>query len=170
MWQTVDDLLDGGCKCRSGQRGGAGGCPRLATPTRAAGETCETSLPSHLPLTPLLHRKQEVGDFLDEDEKAEAGKAAVRIAPGLDTFGAAASTAARDAAEAEAAARFQEALPGLLPAELLAPVAESLGGLQTSVIRQQNPGSVKGTTASGPHKTHGHEGGSGARTAGLAVT
>jgi len=67
-----------------------------------------------------------VDDFLDEDEKQEAAKSAVAVAPEFDTFGALAAARARDAAEAEAAAR-SEVLPGLLPADLLAPIAESLG-------------------------------------------
>lgn len=65
-------------------------------------------------------------DFLDEDEKAEAARSSVTVAPGFDTFGASAVERARGAAEAEAAAR-SEVLPGLLPADLLSPVAESLG-------------------------------------------
>lgn len=65
-------------------------------------------------------------DFLDEDEKQEVAKSAVAVAPEFDTFGASAAARARDAAEAEAAAR-SEVLPGLLPADLLEPIAESLG-------------------------------------------
>jgi hypothetical protein len=72
-------------------------------------------------------RQQQVDDFLDEDERDAAAKAAVAVAPEFDTFGAAAAGRARAAADAEAGERYREAIPGLLPAELLAPVADSIG-------------------------------------------
>ena len=72
-------------------------------------------------------RQQQVDDFLDEDERDAAAKAAVAVAPEFDTFGAASTLRAREAAEAEAGERHREAIPGLLPAELLTPVADSIG-------------------------------------------
>ncbi len=79
---------------------------------------------------PSRRRQQQVADFLDEDEAAEAARAAPRIAAGFDTFGAAAAAEARGAAAAEAAAR-SELLPELLPAELLAPVRRSVGACRS---------------------------------------
>lgn len=72
-------------------------------------------------------RQQTVEDFLDEDEKEAAAKSAVAVAPEFDTFGSTAAERARQAADAEAADRSKESIPGLLPAELLAPVADSIG-------------------------------------------
>lgn len=71
-------------------------------------------------------RKQQVSDFLDEDEAAEAATKSLRVAPGFDTFGAAAVGDARAMAAAEAAKR-SDRLPDLLPSELLAPVQKSIG-------------------------------------------
>jgi hypothetical protein len=68
-----------------------------------------------------------VDDFLDADEKEANARTAVLVAPEFDTFGATAAERAREAAEAEAGQRFKDAIPGLLPAELLAPVADSIG-------------------------------------------
>jgi hypothetical protein len=68
-----------------------------------------------------------VDDFLDEDEREANARAAVDVAPEFDTFGATAAGRAREAAEAEAGERHREAIPGLLPAELLAPVSDSMG-------------------------------------------
>jgi hypothetical protein len=64
---------------------------------------------------------------LDEDEASEAARKSLRVAPGFDTFGAAATEKASAAAAAESAARSDH-LPNLLPSELLAPVNQSIGG------------------------------------------
>ncbi len=52
---------------------------------------------------------------------------ALQAAPEYDTFGSTAAEVARRAAETDAAGRAGAALPSLMPDELLAPVADSMG-------------------------------------------
>ena len=52
---------------------------------------------------------------------------ALQAAPEYDTFGSTAAEVARRAAETDAAGRAGSALPSLMPDELLAPVADSMG-------------------------------------------
>jgi hypothetical protein len=70
--------------------------------------------------------QQSVADFLDEDELQEHNKQALQVAADYDTFGDAAAAAARAQADAAAGERAG-LLPDLLPAELLAPVADGIG-------------------------------------------
>ena len=63
---------------------------------------------------------------MDEDERAEAARHSLQARGAYDTFGSAA--AEREAARAAAAAAERPgALPALVPAELVAPVADSVG-------------------------------------------
>ena len=61
------------------------------------------------------------------DPSVKLSCCAPQAAPEFDTFGGTAAEVARRAAEADAAGRAG-ALPNLMPDELLAPVADSMGG------------------------------------------
>ena len=65
---------------------------------------------------------------MDEDEKAEAARHSLQARGAYDTFGSVA--AEREAARAAAAgAERAGAVPTLVPTELIAPVADSVGEL-----------------------------------------
>ena len=62
-----------------------------------------------------------------DERRCDSTRAALQAAPEYDTFGSTAAEVARRAAETDAAGRTAGALPNLMPDELLAPVADSMG-------------------------------------------
>jgi G patch domain-containing protein 1 len=73
----------------------------------------------------FFNRGQRLEDFLDEDELAEAAKTSLQPRAEYDTFGSTAAELAKKAAAAEAAGG---AGLNLVPEEIIAPVADSMGG------------------------------------------
>ncbi|PSC68980.1 TATA-box binding -interacting TOUGH isoform B [Micractinium conductrix] len=70
--------------------------------------------------------QQSVEQFLDEDELEDLRRTNLQTTEQYDTFGSTAAELARRAA-ADAAAERPSAIPGLLPEEMVAPVADSVG-------------------------------------------
>ncbi|KAL6784160.1 hypothetical protein ACKKBG_A05050 [Auxenochlorella protothecoides x Auxenochlorella symbiontica] len=70
--------------------------------------------------------RQSVEQFLDEDELEQYRKQHLQTTAAYDTFGATAAEASRRAVWEQAAIRPQ-AVPGLLPEDVIAPVADSVG-------------------------------------------
>ncbi|KFM22562.1 DNA excision repair protein ERCC-6-like protein [Auxenochlorella protothecoides] len=70
--------------------------------------------------------RQSVEQFLDEDELEQYRKRHLQTTAAYDTFGATAAEASRRAVWEQAATRPQ-AVPGLLPEDVIAPVADSVG-------------------------------------------
>jgi G patch domain-containing protein 1 len=67
-------------------------------------------------------------DFMDDDEKEDAQDAGLTVAPAYDTFGGRGAAAATALAAADAAARPHAGeVPDLVPALVVAPVADSVG-------------------------------------------
>ncbi|KAJ0236312.1 hypothetical protein HA466_0256380 [Hirschfeldia incana] len=71
-------------------------------------------------------RKQNISDFLDEDEKAELEGQSLSASSQFDTFGFTAAEHSRKQAEKEQHER-PSAIPGPVHDELIAPVSESIG-------------------------------------------
>ncbi|KAJ4877480.1 G patch domain-containing protein TGH [Raphanus sativus] len=71
-------------------------------------------------------RKQNISDFLDEDEKAELEGQSLSASSQFDTFGFTAAEHSRKQAEKEQNER-PSAIPGPVHDELIAPVSESIG-------------------------------------------
>ncbi|RID43791.1 hypothetical protein BRARA_I00631 [Brassica rapa] len=71
-------------------------------------------------------RKQNISDFLDEDEKAELEGQSLSASSQFDTFGFTAAEHSRKQAEKEHHER-PSAIPGPVHDELIAPVSESIG-------------------------------------------
>ena len=78
-----------------------------------------------MPLTSAscVIRGQRLEDFLDEDELAEAAKTSLQATAAYDTFGSTAAELAKRAAAAETSG----AGLSLVPDEIIAPVADSMG-------------------------------------------
>ncbi|VVB17523.1 unnamed protein product [Arabis nemorensis] len=71
-------------------------------------------------------RKQNISDFLDEDEKAELEGQSLSASSQFDTFGFTAAEQSRKQAEKDQYER-PSAIPGPVPDELISPVSESIG-------------------------------------------
>lgn len=79
-------------------------------------------------------RKQNVEDFMDEDELADRQKTAVKTTANYDTFGDTAAELAQKAAAADAHAR-PSVIPGAIFKDLITPVPDSIGKLlHTGVV------------------------------------